>query len=383
MNYTRIAYNFLPSEGDNTVIEIYDAIANKKSRDCWTGQVTGNEVTPSDFQEKLNAITTKNITIRMNSGGGEVTAANVIAVAIQEARKNGKHIVCKIVGMCASAAVQIAISCDEVIIHESALMMIHNPMAFLFDYYDITKMKSIENMLTAVKDSILNYYTKKTGMTKQKLSNLMDEEFYMDGKKAVELGFADSLMFEEEEAEDEVIDRIQTVVNCCEFHHVPEKYRGMVVNSINQPKGEEEMQEIKNIADLTSNFPELVNQIKADAIAEAKDSAVEEGVQKERARIKAIDEMEGKVSPELLNKAKYETFDTADKVALEAIKTGAFNNATVLNAMADESNDANDVPGAANDGSPATTSDPKKEATAHAENVAKNYLKSIGKGGEQ
>lgn len=382
MNITKIAYNFLPSTEDETVIEIFDAIANKKTKDWWTGEDIGSEVTPSDFQEKLNAVTTKNITIRMNSGGGEVTAANVIAVAIQEARQAGKHITCKVVGMCASAAVQIAISCDEVIVHESALMMIHNPKSFLYGYCGINEIKSVENMLTAVKDGILNYYTKKTGMSKTKLSNLMDEETYMDGKKAVELGFADSLMFEEE-TEEEVVDRIQNVVNCCNFHHVPDKYRSVAINNISKTntEGEKDM-EIKTVADLNTNFPELVNQIKADAVAEARDAAVNEGVEQERARLKAIDEMAGKVSDELLNKAKYETFDTAEKVAVEAIKTGAFNNgAAVLKGMAQESQTANAVNGVPNAGMADPVVDDKAKASAHATSVAENYFKSIGKGG--
>lgn len=381
MNFTRIAYNFLPSDDDNTTIEIYDAIANKKSYDWWDDK-EGSEVTPTDFQEKLNAVTTKNITIRMNSGGGEVTAANVIAVAIQEARQNGKHITCKIVGMCASAAVQIAMVCDEVIAHESSLMMIHNPKVFMCGHYDVPALNSIDNLLTATKDGILNYYAKKTGMGRQKLSNLMDEEYYMDGKKAVELGFADSLMFDEEDNEDDVINRIHKVVNCCDFQHIPDKYKGVVENKIpkKEPKGEDEM-EIKNVADLTTNFPELVNQIKADAVAEARNSAIEEGVKKERARIQAIDEMAGKVSDELLNKAKYETFDTAEKVAVEAIKTGAFNNATVLNAMADESQNANAVAGSVNDGNVVDNDQSKKDAKAHAQSVAENHFKKTGKGG--
>lgn len=382
MKYTKIAYNFLPSTNDETVIEIFDAIANKKSRD-WYGN-EGKEVTPTDFQEKLNAVTTKNIVIRMNSGGGEVTAANVIAVALQEARQAGKHITCKIIGACASAAVQIAISCDEVIAHESALMMIHNPKAFLFDYYDVNGLKSVDNMLTAVKDGILNYYTKKTGMTKQKLSNMMDEEFYMDGKKAVELGFADSLMFADEDKDEDVIDRIQTVVNHYEFSKVPEEYKGAIENNKTNSKteGENEM-EIKNVADLVTHFPELVNQIKADAVAEAKNSAVEEGVQKERNRIKAIDEMNGKVSDELLNKAKYETFDTAEKVAVEAIKTGAFNNAAVLAGMAAESATANQVAGAVNEGTANAEGAQTENATAHAKSVAEDYFKKMGKEGNK
>lgn len=380
MNFTKIAYNFLEGSGDETVIEIFDQIASKKSCDMWTGE-KGTEVTPSDFQEKLNAVTTKNVVIRMNSCGGEVTSANVIAVAIQEARSAGKHIVCKIVGMCASAAVQIAISCDEVIMHESALMMIHNPMSFLFGYYGTKDLKPVENMLTAVKDGILNYYTKKTGKSRDELSALMDEEFFMDGRKAVEMGFADSLMFEED-GEEEVVNRIQTVANCFDFLHVPDKYRGMVENKIpTSTKGEQKM-DIKTVADLTNSFPELVNQIQADAVAEARTAAINEGVQQERDRIKAIDEMAGKVSDELLNRAKYETFDTAEKVAMEAIKTGAFNNVAVVAGMAKESAAANKVNGVANSGVAAVEGGAEKSASAHAENVAANYFKKIGKGGK-
>ena len=380
MKFTKIAYNFLPESEDNTTIEIFDVIASKKTSDWWTGEA-GTEVTPSDFQAKLDAVKTKNITIRMNSGGGEVTAANVIAVAIQEARNTGKHIVCKIIGMCASAAVQIAISCDEVIIHESALMMIHNPKTFAYGYLETKDCKSIENMLTAVKNGILNYYEKKTSLSREELSTLMDAETYMDGREAVEKGFADALMFEEEE-EQEVVDRIKSVVNCYDYSRVPERYKAVAVNTITQTNGGTQM-EIKNVADLTSQFPELVNQVKAEAVAEARAAAIEEGVQQERSRIQAIDKMAGKVSDELLNRAKYETFDTAENVAMEAITTGAFNNTAVLNGMAAESAAANGVAGAVNTGMGNPVGDAKKDATAHAASVAENYFKSIGKGGKK
>lgn len=381
MKFTKIAYNFLPESDDSTTIEIFDEIASKKSSDWWTGE-EGTQVTPSDFQQKLNAVTTKNIVIRMNSGGGEVTAANVIAVAIQEARNSGKHVTCKIIGMCASAAVQIAISCDEVIIHESALMMIHNPKCFMYGYCETKDLHSADSMLSAVKSGILNYYEKKTGKSRDELSALMDAETYMDGKEAVDNGFADSLMFEEEE--EEVINRVNTVVNCYDYQDVPEKYRVMAVNTITKAskKGEQKM-DIKNVADLTKEFPELVNQVKAEAVADARNSAIEEGIKQERERIQAIDEMAGKVSDELLNKAKYETFATAADVAMEAIKTGAFNNAAVLNGMAKECAAAKAVPGAVNSGASAPAGSEKKDATAHAASVAENYFKSIGKGGKK
>lgn len=381
---TRIAYNFIPGTNeDETIIDIYDAIANKQSYDWWSDK-NGTEVTPKDFEEKLKAVTTKNIVIRMNSGGGEVTAANVIAVAIEEAIKNdGKNIVCKIVGMCASAAVQIAIACSEVIIHEGALMMIHNPLAGICGFFDSRDLQKVDNMLTAVKNTILNHYEKKTGLTRQKLSNLMDAETYMDGREAVDKGFADKLMFDEEEKTEDVIDRIHSVVNYNGLLNVPEKYRGVVANTIpktNKTEGEPKEMEIKTVNELTAQFPDLVNQIREDAIAGAREAAVNEGVAQERARLQSIDEMAGKVSDELLQKAKYETFDTAQNVAMEAIKTGAFNNTPGVTAMAQESQNANQVPGVVNGVTP-TVVDEKKQATDNAESVAKAYFAKIGKGG--
>ena len=380
---TTLAYNFLDPVDDNTDIEIFDTIAGKQSTNFWTGE-KGTEVTPTDFQEKLNGVTTNNITIRMNSAGGEVSAANVIAVAIQEARNKGKHIVCKILGVCASAAVQIAIACDEIIIHQSALMMIHNPLAGLYGYYDVVELKKVDNMLTAVKNGILSYYVDKTGMSKQKLSNLMDEEKYMDGKEAVELGFADSLMFEDESKVEDVMNMIQNVVNCNDFLRVPEKYQCTVANTIPSPnkEGETEM-EIKTVNELKAKYPDLVNEIIVGAVAEAKDEAVNEGKEQERARLQAIDEMAGKVSDELLMKAKYETFDSAEKVAMEAIKTGAFNAGTnnVLAGMAAEGAQNNAVPGGVVDVADPNPVDKKKQEVEFAQNVAADYFKTTGRGG--
>lgn len=381
MKFAKIVYNFLPASEDETVIEIFDAIANKQSDDWWTGE-KGSEVTPSDFQKQIDAVTTKNITIRMNSGGGEVTAANVISVAIQEARKAGKNIVCKVIGMCASAAVQIAISCDKVLMHESALMMIHDPICGLYGYYSLHDLTSTSNMLTATKNGIINYYEKKTGKSRDELSGLMTAETWMDGREALEKGFVDGLLFEEEEPGKEVENRINRVFNSCSFARVPDKYRAGAANTINNTKGANEM-EIKNVADLKAKFPELVNQAQAEAVAAAENAAIEKGVQQERGRIKAIDEMAGKVSDELLNRAKYETFDTAEKVAVEAIKTGAFNNVAVKNGMAKECKAANGVAGAVNTGAGEPAADPKESETAHAENVAKAYFEKMGKGGKK
>lgn len=383
MPRTVFAYKFVNLGNDETEISIYDNIANKKSYDWWEDK-EGSEVTPNDFKEQLNNCKTKNVTIRMNSSGGEVNAANVISVAIQEARQAGKHIVCKIDGMCASAAVQIAMACDEVVIHKSALMMIHNPMVFLYGYYDVNEMDKPKNLLTATKDAIISYYTEKTGMTKQKISNMMDEETYMTGSEAVEKGFADSLMFDDEKTDDEVIKNISQMYAVNQALNLPTHYMSAINNFSVQKvqKGANEEMEIKTVQDMQNAYPELCNQLVQDELQKqsATNSAdTASAVNAERERIKSIDALAGKVDNTLLNRAKYETFDSAEKVAMEAITTGAFVQTGVLNAMQEEAKEANGVKGAV---TPEVEPNAKNEETTKASNAALAYLKKLGKVGE-
>ena len=381
MKHRTIAFNFLPPNKDGeTEIEIYDAIADQKSIDWWTGE-EGTEVTPLDFKEKLNAVDTQDVVLRVNSGGGSVFAANAISTAIQEFVASGRKAKCKIDGLCASAAVQIALSCSEVSIHESALMMIHNPATFMFGYVDINELNKAENMLTATKNAILDLYEKKTGQGRQKLSNMMDAETWFSGKEAVENGFADSVMFEDMGIQNSaVLGRIRCAYNMAEGLKIPDRFNIPEPENNLINKGVENTMDINTVDDLMQNFPDLMNQAKAEAVNAAHAEAVEKGVAQERARIQAIDEMAGKVSDELLNRAKYETFDTAENVAMEAIKTGAFMNASVLNAMQQETAAANGVAGLTNNGNGKEPIDEKKQAENHASNVAAAYLKKLGKG---
>jgi ATP-dependent Clp protease protease subunit len=73
-----------------------------------------------------------------------------------------------------------------------SMMMIHNPMTVAFG--DSAEMQKAIEMLGSVKDSIINAYEIKTGLSRTKLSHLMDAETWMDANKAVELGFADEIM---------------------------------------------------------------------------------------------------------------------------------------------------------------------------------------------
>ena len=150
-----------------------------------------DDVTPALFKEELNA-GAGDITLWVNSPGGDCVAAAQIYNMLSE--YPGKVTV-KIDGIAASAASIIAMAGNEVMMSPVSMMMIHNPATIA--YGDHVEMKKAAELLDAVKESIINAYVRKTGQSRTRLSHLMDAETWMDANKAVELGFADGILFSE------------------------------------------------------------------------------------------------------------------------------------------------------------------------------------------
>ena len=147
-----------------------------------------DDVTPQMFQEELVG-GGGDITVWINSPGGDCVAAAQIYNMLRE--YEGKVTV-KIDGIAASAASVIAMAGDTVLMSPVSMMMIHNPMTIAFG--DSGEMQKAIDMLSSVKDSIINAYELKTGLSRTKLAHLMDAETWMDAGKAVELGFADGII---------------------------------------------------------------------------------------------------------------------------------------------------------------------------------------------
>ena len=102
------------------------------------------------------------------------------------------NVTVKIDGIAASAASVIAMAGTKVLVSPVSMMMIHNPMTVAMG--DTAEMQKAIEMLSSVKDSIINAYEIKTGLSRTRLSHLMDAETWMDAGKAVELGFADDIL---------------------------------------------------------------------------------------------------------------------------------------------------------------------------------------------
>jgi len=143
------------------------------------------------FRDELFA-DSGDVVIWINSPGGDCVAASQIYSMLMDYKGN---VTVKIDGIAASAASVIAMAGTKVLMAPTALMMIHNPATMAFG--DHEDMQKAIDMLSEVKESIINAYEIKTNMSRAKLSHLMDSETWMNAKKAIELGFADDVLTDE------------------------------------------------------------------------------------------------------------------------------------------------------------------------------------------
>lgn len=157
----------------------------------------GDGVTPKEFREELNA-GDGNITVWINSPGGSVFAASEIYTMLCDYK--GKVTV-KVDAIAASAASVVAMAGDRVLMSPVAMLMVHDPMTIAMG--NAQDMEKVIETLNTVKDAIMNAYVRKTGLSRAKVAKLMSDETWMDARKAVELGFADEIMFAKPEGGEE------------------------------------------------------------------------------------------------------------------------------------------------------------------------------------
>ena len=139
------------------------------------------------------------VTVWINSPGGDCIAASQIYSMLMDYKGN---VTVKIDGIAASAASVIAMAGTRVLMAPTALIMIHNPSTTAMgDHRDMEK--AIE-LLDEVKESIINAYEIKTGMSRTTLSHLMDNETWMNANKAIELKFADGILEDDKKKSSDV-----------------------------------------------------------------------------------------------------------------------------------------------------------------------------------
>lgn len=182
-------WNWIRDEGGGRTLRLEGPIDEES---FW-----GDEVTPKAFREDLES-DSGDITVWINSPGGNVFAGAQIYTMLRD--YPGKVTV-KIDAVAASAASVVAMAGDTVLMSPVAMLFVHDPSTIAMG--NARDMERAIATLNEVKESIINAYAFKTGLTHNRIAKLMENETWMNAKKAVELGFADEILFEAVEPEEE------------------------------------------------------------------------------------------------------------------------------------------------------------------------------------
>lgn len=179
-------WNFVKNE-DTSETELY---FEGPISDCtWLG----DEITPAMFRDELAKVS-GNLTVWINSPGGDCISASQIYTML---RSHKGKVTVKIDGIAASAASVVAMSGDETLISPTGYLMIHNPMTWASG--NKTDMEKAIALLDEIKEGIINAYTRKTGLSRNKISKLMDDETWLNAEKALQLGFVDGILFDKKD----------------------------------------------------------------------------------------------------------------------------------------------------------------------------------------
>lgn len=279
-----------------------------------------DEVTPKQFAKDLAGLGAVNeITVRINSGGGDVFAAQTIGNLLED---HPAEVTAKIDGLCASAATVVACHCNKVIAASDSTYMVHPVKMGICGYVDARKMNEYLSALATIKENIITLYAKKTGREKDEVSGWMDATSWWTGPQAKENGFVDELTDDEQHTAVENRNGV-LFVNSVSMGLPFETAPGFLQDSLATPPAagsfentqtekEETEVEIKNVEDLRKAYPALVDQIEQAAAKRATDA--------ERQRIKDIEEMALPGSEELTAEAKFTKPVDAAEYARAAVK---------------------------------------------------------------
>ena len=303
----------------------------------------GDEVTPKQFKKELDDLgAVSMITVRINSGGGDIFAAQAIGNLLEQ---HSADVTARIDGLCASAATIVACHCNKVVAANDSTYMIHPARLGLNGYYDAAQMRQYLDALDTIKENIISLYAKKTCRTKDEVTAWMDATSWWTSQEAKENGFVDELV---DDGGETVVENRNGVlfVNSVNMKLPFEKAPAFVQSSAAAPAGsfvntppagkpehkEEMTMDIKTADDLRRAYPALVDEIEQAAAKRAADE--------ERARIRDIEEMALPGSEELTNKAKYEKPMSAADYAKAAMKRAKEQGSAYLSGVHNDANNS-------------------------------------------
>lgn len=189
----------LPEEAEKPA-ELY--LEGEIAAESWYG----DEVTPKQFREELASVSGRDVTVWINSPGGDVFAASIIYTALMEHKG---AVTVKIEGLAASAASVIAMAGDKVLMAPTAFLMIHNPWSM--GCGDAEELRHTAAVLDEIADGLVLAYEIKTGLPRDTIRQMMADETWMSAQAAIDNGFADGMLLRGSETD------AQNVLRNCKF----------------------------------------------------------------------------------------------------------------------------------------------------------------------
>ena len=332
-------------------IELWGDVMESKPCDWWTGEpLEINCITPQDFKEAMAGLENcSTIELHLNSYGGDATVGIAIGNLLKQ---SGKHTVCIVEGIAASAAFTIAMSCDEVRVYPSSILMCHEVKSFMYGFYGNEDLKKIENGNTAYNNASAEVYSRKSGLSKAQCLNLMRKETWMTGADAIHYSFADKLIEAENGSEEPVqlLNKTTMKINGVETDisglKIPDEFvehtKNKKIGGICMAKKDSDLKN-KLLGAFSNAFDSIFKNEAEDDEEEKKkeeketeepntnedkekeEKAVQEmvnsAVEAERKRIQEIQSISATIDPKMVQEAMFgETACDAKELALRAMK---------------------------------------------------------------
>lgn len=304
-------WNIVKNDNKNAELMLYGDIAES----FWGDTISAKEVT-----EYLADLDVENINVYINSNGGVVDTAIAINNAL---RRHKAKVTVNIDGIAASAATLITCAGDTVRMPKNALFMIHNPLTIAMG--DSEEMRKQADVLEKYKNSIMETYLQKVNIDKEKLSELMDNESWLNAEEALEYGFVDEII---ENAYIQVVEN-KVISNNMVFNMAEFKNFNVDKNIKNNGKGSGKMTKDEIKAQFPDIYAEIVNEGK------------EIGIKEERTRIQEIENLGYNL--EVVDKAKFEEPKNARDLALEIVSIMKQENQNKHNRIQDEGKPLNNM----------------------------------------
>lgn len=279
-----------------------------------------DEAGSKEFAADMLSLRGKAIKVRINSLGGSLFAGQAMYAAIKQ---HDKHVTTYIDGVAASAATFPAIAGDKVIMPSNAMFMIHNPSTGAWG--NSNDFRKAADDLDKIRESMVSAYQEKTGLERDEIITMLDDEEWLSAERALELGFIDEIESSMKIAaslsdKNMIVNGVEfslarfktlpsTLVQAAATKPKPEKPQNLDAGTVQTASNTEDVMDIEK---LKAEHPDLFKQVT--------DAGIKAGVEQERGRIQAIEEMAMPGHEKMVNAAKFESGITAEGLAVQMVK---------------------------------------------------------------